>query len=143
MKISDFDFELPSNLIAQKPISPRDNSKLLLINKNKFIDKKFFDLPDLLKKNDLIICNNTKVLASKLFGKKDTTSIQITLHKKNSDKSWLAFSKPAKKINVGDVIEFDNFKAKILEKLNYGEIRIMFNCDNELSLIHISEPTRP
>ena len=70
MKISDFDFELPSNLIAQKPISPRDNSKLLLINKNKFNDRKFFDLPDLLKKNDLIICNNTKVLASKLFGKK-------------------------------------------------------------------------
>ena len=43
MKISDFDFELPSNLIAQKPILPRDNSKLLLINKNKFIDRKFFD----------------------------------------------------------------------------------------------------
>ena len=52
MKISDFDFELPSNLIAQKPISPRDNSKLLLINKNKFIDRNFFDLPHLLKKND-------------------------------------------------------------------------------------------
>ena len=81
MKISDFDFELPSNLIAQKPISPRDNSKLLLINKNKFNDRKFFDLPDLLKKNDLIICNNTKVLASKLFGKRNTASIQITLHK--------------------------------------------------------------
>ena len=66
MKISDFDFELPSNLIAQKPISPRDNSKLLLINKNKFIDRKFFDLPDLLKKNDLIICNNTKVRVQRI-----------------------------------------------------------------------------
>ena len=142
MKISDFDFELPSNLIAQKPISPRDNSKLLLINKNKFIDKNFFDLPDLLKKNDLIICNNTKVLASKLFGKRNTSSIQITLHKKNSDKSWLAFSKPAKKINVGDVIEFDNFKAKILEKLDYGEIRIMFDCDNEELIERISKVGR-
>ena len=77
MKLSDFDFELPSNLIAQNPAYPRDTSKMLIINQNKVDDRKFFDLPNFITKNDLVICNNTKVLASRLEGSRNNTSIQI------------------------------------------------------------------
>ena len=66
MKLSDFDFELPSDLIAQNPVYPRDTSKMLVINQNKFVDQRFFDLPNYITKNDLIICNNTKEIASRL-----------------------------------------------------------------------------
>ena len=64
MFLSDFDYELPKKLIAQEPISPRDNSKMLLIDNKDFKDKHFYDLPNLISKNDLILCNNTKVIAS-------------------------------------------------------------------------------
>ena len=75
MKLSDFDFELPSDLIAQNPVYPRDTSKMLVINQNKFDDQRFYDLPNFITKSDLVICNNTKVLASRLKGRKDNTSI--------------------------------------------------------------------
>ena len=62
MKLSDFDFELPSNLIAQSPVNPRDTSKMLVINQNMFVDQKFFDLPKYITKNDLVLCNNNSLL---------------------------------------------------------------------------------
>ena len=92
MFLSDFDYELPKKLIAQEPISPRDNSKMLLIDNEDFKDKHFYDLPNLISKNDLILCNNTKVIASKLYGKRNTTSIQVTLHKVNNNGIWSAFA---------------------------------------------------
>ena len=131
MFLSDFDYELPKKLIAQEPISPRDNSKMLLIDNKDFKDKHFYDLPNLISKNDLILCNNTKVIASKLYGKRNATSIQVTLHKVNNDGIWSAFAKPAKKLNVDDILTFKSLEAKIIEKLDGGEIKLYFDCKND------------
>ena len=130
MKLSDFDFELPSDLIAQNPVYPRDTSKMLVIDQNKFDDRQFFDLPNYITKNDLVICNNTKVLASRLEGKRHNTSIQITLHKMNNNQSWHAFAKPAKKLYPGNKIYFaKKFSAEIIEKSPEGVVLIKF-CVN-------------
>ncbi len=139
MKLSDFDFELPSNLIAQSPVYPRDTSKMLVINQNKFVDQRFFDLPNYITKNDLVICNNTKVIASRLEGRRNNTSIQITLHKKNNNDTWHAFAKPAKKLKKDDELKFNSLNAQIIDKLEMGEIIIKFNCNNDELLNKLSE----
>ena len=73
MNIKEFDFNLPEELIAQHAIEPRDHSKLLVLNKNKRTreHKKFFNIIDFLKKDDVLVINRTKVIPARLFGKKE------------------------------------------------------------------------
>ena len=131
MQLTDFDFDLPSHLVAQKPLVPRDSSKLLLIKNNKIFENKFYELPDLLNEKDLIIFNDTKVIPSRLIGKRSTKSIEITLHKKIDNWSWLCFIKPAKKIKLGDLLSFGDLKGEVKEKLDGGEIKVYFNLNNK------------
>lgn len=70
MKVSDYYFNLPENLIAQKPTDERCSSKLLCVRNGNFDDRIFSELPKILSKNDLLVLNNTKVMPSRLFGKK-------------------------------------------------------------------------
>ena len=72
MKVSDYYFDLPKNLIAQKPIDERCSSKLLYVYNGNFEDRIFSELPEILSKNDLLVLNNTKVMPSRIFGKKST-----------------------------------------------------------------------
>ena len=72
MKVSDYYFDLPENLIAQKPTDERCSSKLLCVHSGNFDDRIFSELPKILSKNDLLVLNNTKVMPSRLFGKKTT-----------------------------------------------------------------------
>ena len=80
MDISKFDYQLSDDLIAQKPINPRDNSRLLNCIKENPEDLKFRDLSNILNSGDVLVINNTKVIPSRLSGKKDTVNIQVTLH---------------------------------------------------------------
>ena len=120
MKLSEFDYQLPISLIAQRPVYPRDQSKLLDINENKYTDRIFSELPDLLTEKDLIIINDTKVIPTRLIGKRNTTSINMTLHKKINNTSWFCFIKPAKKIKVGDTLLFRDLSAKVDDKFENG-----------------------
>jgi len=131
MYLSDFDFQLPNELIAQYPVTPRDSSKMLVIDKNQYTDHHFYDVPNFLSEKDLVICNNTKVIPSKLYGKRNTKSIQVTLHKLNGDGTWSAFARPAKKLIVNDNITFGSLEAEIIEKLDGGEIKLFFKCEKD------------
>ncbi|ADE29723.1 tRNA preQ1(34) S-adenosylmethionine ribosyltransferase-isomerase QueA [Rickettsia prowazekii] len=126
MKLSDFDFNLPSALIAQYPSSERDNSDLLIAG-TKHIKTKFYNIIDYLKKGDLLVFNNSKVIKAKLHLGKNIT---INLNKKLSDNCWIAFAKPARKLNIGDEFYFDTHKIIITEKLAIGEIKVKFMLDN-------------
>ena len=77
MKVSEFDYELPEELIAQEPIYPRDHSRLMVIDKrnNNIIHKKFYNLIHFLESGDVLVLNNTKVLPARLFGQKGYRSI--------------------------------------------------------------------
>ena len=116
MKLSDFDFELPNELIALRPVHPRSSSKLLVSKDDKIIDDQFLNLLKYLKKGDRLVLNDTKVIPAKLHGKRirhsdngrTTANIGINLLSTNNDGHWLALAKPAKRVNVGEIINFDN-----------------------------------
>ncbi len=116
MKLSLFDYHLDQNKIAQHPSEKRDHSKLLLVDKKASLPPKdymFYDLPNLLSKDDVLVINNTKVIPARLFGKKSSTGahIEILLLDEKEPNIYHAMTKPAKKIQVGDdIILSDTFK---------------------------------
>ncbi len=141
MRLSDFDFELSEDLIALRPVSPRDSSRLLVVDANtdSIHDFIFSQLPSLLKRGDVLVFNSSKTIPAALKGvrpKRDENSpdvtISLNLHKEISPKIWKAFAKPAKRLNIGDYIEFGfDFRAKIMEKFDGGEVIIEFDCRTE------------
>lgn len=129
MKLSDFDYNLPTILIAQSQIKPRDHSRLLVLNRKNgdAIHKHFYNILDYLNSGDLLILNNSKVFPARLFGKKEETGgkIEILLHREIQDGVWEAVGKNLK---TGAKILFDNskLKAKVLRR-NYEEADLKFN----------------
>jgi len=123
MRTDDFDFELPDRLIAQSPATPRDSSRLLEIRPDALQDHRTRDLPSLLRRGDLLVLNNTKVIPTRLRGLRGTVRIEVTLHKQLSTDRWLAFARPGRRLKIGDEIRFDDqFSAHVLEKHEGGEI---------------------
>jgi S-adenosylmethionine:tRNA ribosyltransferase-isomerase len=134
MKILDFDFDLPLSLIAQSPLVPRDSSRLLHVAE-KLADKRIVDLPKLLSPGDILIFNNTKVIRSRLLGTRGEAVVEVTLHKKKSDKCWFAFARGAKRLKRGDQISFAaDFYCSVEEKCADGEVLLSFNIDVDLGL---------
>ena len=130
MQLSDFDFELPVELIAQSPASQRDHSNLLIPDSlgNRIV--KFYNLLDYLQEGDLLVFNDSRVVNTKLTLHSGERKINVNLNKPSGVNSWLGFAKPAKKLKEGDEFVFDNHKIVIKKKLEAGEIEIEFQTDN-------------
>ncbi len=127
-KLSDFDFELPVEAIAQKPADPRESARLLYPQGDSFTDHLIADLPDLLRAGDLLVVNNTRVIPAQLTGRKGEGRIRFTLHKREASDSWQAFAKPAKKCTPGTMIAFEEgLSAEVTEKLADGAVNLRFN----------------
>ena len=130
MKTDDFDFDLPEELIAQHPIEKRDNSKMMTLNrKTGAIQHKIFkNIKDELKKGDVLVLNNTKVLPARLFGiKQDTKAhIEILLLKNIENDTWECLVKPAKRVKKDTIITFGEglLKARCISTKEEG-IRIV------------------
>ena len=137
MDISNFDFNLPKSLIASRPLKPRSSAKLLFYEQSSIKDLIFFNLPDILSKNDLLVFNNTKVLPALLYGyviesKNDNLinkKFEFLLVNQFDNKDWFCLCKPLKKIESGSKIFFSNkLSAQILKKDEKGIIlRFEFN----------------
>jgi S-adenosylmethionine:tRNA ribosyltransferase-isomerase len=126
MKTADFDFDLPVDRIAQHPVSPRDHAKLLVV-KDGFHDRQVRDLADFLTKGDLLVVNDTKVLPTRLIGRRGDAKVEITLIKRHDEMDWQAFAKPAKKLRQQDHIEFGpDLRAVVTQKGEGGEVRLSF-----------------
>lgn len=144
MDISLFDFDLPVELIAQSPASKRDESRLLVIDKNKktYEDKIFHDILDYLKPGDVLVRNNTKVLPARIFGEKEDTHahVEILLLRQIKGDIWECLAGNARPIKVGSIITFKNgiLKAKCLEVKDEG-IRIMEFIYNGIFLEILNE----
>ncbi|MFA6514336.1 MAG: tRNA preQ1(34) S-adenosylmethionine ribosyltransferase-isomerase QueA [Patescibacteria group bacterium] len=124
LKTSDFFYHLPNSLIAQKPIRPRDHSRLLLLDKKSGLTqhKHFYNLPDYLKKGDLLILNNSKVFPARLIGHKKLTGgqVEIFLHqpskgKNRADNIWECLV--GGRVKEGSEIEFSKAKNKLNAKI--------------------------
>lgn len=117
MLLSDLDYNLPPNLIAQSPASPRDHSRLMVVNKktNKLLNKHFYDLPDFLTKNDVLVFNKTKVFPARAFGKKETGGkIEVLFLKNINQFEWEIITKPG--IKISQKIIFSDFECKIIKR---------------------------
>lgn len=128
--LSDFDFYLPEELIAQDPLKKRDNSRLLIVNRkdNSLQDDYFYNILKYLKKGDVLVRNNSKVIPARLFGYKNDTKghVEILLLKQESEKVWECLIKGVKKVKIGTIIIFDeNFlKAEVLDIFENGRCKI-------------------
>ncbi len=131
MNINDFDYELPQNLIAQTPIKNRSDSRLLVMDKEtgELTDTIFKNVKDYLKKGDVLVLNDTKVLPARIFGKKEDTGAHIELLLlKNVEKDiWECLCRPFKRVKVGSKIIFnDELSCIVTEKLEEGIIHVDF-----------------
>lgn len=110
MRIDDFDYHLPAELIAQKPADKRDESKLLVVHRSsgKLDHKHFFDIIDYLQAGDCLVLNNSKVLPARLFGIKEETGakIEFLLIKRMDEDTWETMVKPGKRLKPGDSVLF-------------------------------------
>jgi len=132
--VSDFDYNLPPELIAQKPVRPRDHSRLLLLNKKngEISHKHFYDIINYLKKGDLLVLNNSKVFPARLHGYKKETggAIEIFLHKKLEKNIWECLLKG--KIREGLIITLTkNLEAEVNKNNNDGTWQVAFNLSGE------------
>lgn len=117
MKTKDFNFKLPDNLIAQHPSQKREESRLLVVNRedDSINHLHFYDIINELDKNSLLVLNNTKVIPARLIGIKEKTNanIEVLLLKEIEKDVWEALVKPAKKIKVGDTVTFGDGKLQL------------------------------
>jgi S-adenosylmethionine:tRNA ribosyltransferase-isomerase len=127
MKVSDFDFDLPSQLIADRPAVPRDSARLLEVA-DRLGDHIVRLLPALLRPGDLLVFNDTRVIPARLFGRRGAAGVEVTLHKRMAAERWRAFARPARKLKPGDAIAFDGgLSATVAGKGEGGEVELAFD----------------
>jgi len=129
MRVDAFDFELPKELIADRPMNPREAARLLVVGEE-LSDHLIIDLPRLLNPGDLLVFNDTKVLPARLLGRRGEASIEVTLHRDMGRGRWRAFAKGAKRLRLGDRLQFAaDFAARVVEKAPGGDILLDFSME--------------
>ncbi len=131
MNVSDYDYELDESFIAQSPIKNRSESKLMILNKEtgEVENTQFYNIKNYLKKGDVLVLNDTKVLPARLMGNKSDTNakIEILLLKNIDGDVWECLAKPGKRLHIGTEIIFnDKLKGIIKEKLEDGIVKVEF-----------------
>jgi len=128
MKVDLFDFELPKERIALRPVATRDGARFLVVKGKKLEDRIISDLVDYLEEGDVMVFNDTRVIPARLSGKRRDAKMELTLHMNEGEGRWKAFARPAKKLKVDDIIHFSaGLEAVVLEKGEAGEVCIQFN----------------
>jgi S-adenosylmethionine:tRNA-ribosyltransferase-isomerase (queuine synthetase) len=112
MKTSDFDFNLPEELIAQTPILNRSESKLLVLDKEtgEITHERFYNIVNYLNENDILVLNNTKVIPARIYGVKEATGakIELLILKNLRDNVYECLVRPARRIHVGDIVSINS-----------------------------------
>ena len=134
MKVTDFDYDLPEELIAQTPIEKRDESKLMVLDRsNETIEhKKFKDIVEYLKPGDVLVRNNTKVIPARLYGKKVTgANVEFLLLNNIEGDIWECIVRPGNKLHVGAKVIFGDglLRAEVLDTMEGGTRKVKFSYE--------------
>ena len=135
MRVEDYNYDLPTELIAQTPIKERDHSRLLVVDKKTgaYSDHIFSDIIDLLDENDCLVFNDTKVIPSRIYGHKTDTDafIEVLLLKEVEPNIWEALTRPARRVHLGTTISFGDglLKATCVEVLDDGKRHFRMEYD--------------
>ncbi|HWP30843.1 MAG TPA: tRNA preQ1(34) S-adenosylmethionine ribosyltransferase-isomerase QueA [Fimbriimonadales bacterium] len=131
MRISEFDYTLPREAIAQSPLEPRDNAKMLVVHPNTGVieHRLFYELPNYLEEGDLLILNDTRVTALRLYGRKTTGGkVEVLLLRETGDGLFESIVRPAKRLQLGTCIEFSNgIRATVHSILDDGMRVLQFS----------------
>jgi S-adenosylmethionine:tRNA ribosyltransferase-isomerase len=131
MHLAEFDFDLPRELIADRPAEPRDRARLLVLPAEGAVaDRGIADLPRLLRPGDLLVFNDTKVIPARLVGRRGLATVEITLARDLGGGAWRVYAKGARRLHPGDRIEFAaDLAAEIIEKSPEGEVTLRFDVE--------------
>ena len=133
MLVTDFDYELPQELIAQHPMEPRDHSRLLVVDKKtgEIEHKHFYDLVNYLKPGDVLVFNDTRVIPARLHGTKDTGAhVEVFLLTRRDATDWEVLVRPGKKLQVGSKINFsDELSCEVIKYTDFGGRVVRFKYD--------------
>ena len=130
MRVDLFDFELPTDRIALRPARPRDSARLLRVEGTELSDHDVLDLPALLRLGDVLLFNDTKVIPAQMEGLRGEAKIGATLHKREGPRSWWSFVRNARRLHVGDWVEFgQGASASAVERGNDGAFLLQFHGD--------------
>ncbi len=155
MRLSDFQFELPQDLIAQQPLPQRDASRMLILDRQKLAweDSTFRALPDLLRGDELVVVNNARVIPARLFGRREgvrsekpgrnrraaseflSSEIEVLLTRVIATNEWDALVRPGQKIRVGERVEFGDgeLSAEVVSRGAYGLRRIRLTAKGDIT----------
>ena len=123
MRVADFDFDLPPERIALRPAEPRDSSRLLEVASRGVIDLGIGDLPSRLRRGDVLVFNDTRVIPAQLTGLRGAARIGVTLHKREGEWRWWAFVRNARRLTVGDCVDFGGgLSGHVVEKADDGAV---------------------
>src|SRR5436305_4636134 len=131
MQLADFGFDLPRDLIADRPAEPRDSARLLVIPAaGDLSDRHIADLPELLRPGDLLVFNDTKVIPARLVGRRGQATVEITLARDLGGGVWRAYAKGARRLRPGDHIDFaPDLAAEVAAKTPEGEVTLRFEYE--------------
>lgn len=142
LRVADFDFELPAEFIAQEPLAERGSSRMLVVDRTsgEFCDRQFSDFPSQLRRGDMLILNDSRVIPARLYARrtlqrereKPTGRIEVMLTEPAGDNQWRALVRPGRKIAIGERLVFPaengstGLEAEVLERGPFGERLLLF-----------------
>jgi len=144
MRVDDFDFDLPPDRIALRPARPRDAARMLVVEGRAMRDAGVRDLPALLRAGDCLVFNDTRVIPAQLEGRRGNAAIGATLHKRVDLRRWQAFIRNAKRLRVGETVDFGSgVEAVAEERLADGSFVLAFAGDEPVELLLERAGTMP
>jgi S-adenosylmethionine:tRNA ribosyltransferase-isomerase len=135
MLVSDLDYDLPDELIAQYPLDKRDASRMMILDRSaqSIRDSRFAEFSTQISDNDIIVLNNTRVFSARLYGKRDPSGarVELFLIRERQVKVWEALARPARRLSVGSRIEFGDGRlhAEVIEAHSDGRRTVRFECN--------------
>lgn len=127
MRVELFDFELPAELVAQRPMEPREAARLLVVGEG-LADRRVADLPDLLAPGDLLVLNDSRVLPTRFWGRRDAVAVEATLVEPASENAWWALARPGRRLRPGDRLALGrDLSAEVRAKDAEGRVLLAFD----------------
>ena len=144
MRVDQFDFDLPQELIALRPVVPRDAARMLHVAGGEISDRHVLDLPEILNPQDVLVFNDTRVIPAQLEGRRGEAKVGVTLHKREGLRQWWAFVRNAKRVREGDTVEFGGgVEATAVRRGDDGAILFKFLGEEPVELLLERAGTMP
>ncbi len=127
MRVDLFDFTLPAELVAQRPVEPREAARLLVVGQT-FEDRRVGDLPELLAPGDLLLLNDSRVLPTRFWGQRGTVPVEVTLVEPEDDRAWWALARPGRRLRPNDRLHLGrDLEARVAAKDAQGRVCLVFD----------------